>query len=165
MHLNQWSLSAELSVTGQLRTGTNISVAVFALCGISKAQTSTVTNLSVCFSSKVDQIQDIVTGNPTVFKMVVNFNREARGHNALRQLLAPVVKDIIEDKTLGINTNPVDVYMTWVNQLETSTGQVRYDGKWDEAVGQLIQHIRYMTHLCPNTNWCVFPPSASCHTQ
>ncbi|XP_029017889.1 ras GTPase-activating-like protein IQGAP2 isoform X2 [Betta splendens] len=73
---------------------------------------------------KVDQIQDIVTGNPTVIKMVVSFNRGARGHNSLRQLLAPVVKDIIEDKNLGINTNPVDVYKAWVNQLETATGEV-----------------------------------------
>ncbi|KAF7661071.1 hypothetical protein LDENG_00268810 [Lucifuga dentata] len=73
--------------------------------------------------SKVDQIQDIVTGNPTVIKMVVSFNRGARGHNALRHLLAPVVKDIIEDKNLGINTNPVDVYKAWVNQLEMATGE------------------------------------------
>uniref|UniRef100_G3P700 IQ motif containing GTPase activating protein 2 n=1 Tax=Gasterosteus aculeatus aculeatus TaxID=481459 RepID=G3P700_GASAC len=74
-------------------------------------------------NSKVDQIQDIVTGNPTVIKMVVSFNRGARGQNTLRQLLAPVVKDIIEDKSLGINTNPVDVYKAWVNQLETVTGE------------------------------------------
>ncbi|XP_061585009.1 ras GTPase-activating-like protein IQGAP2 [Cololabis saira] len=74
-------------------------------------------------NSKVDQIQDIVTGNPTVIKMVVSFNRGARGHNTLRQLLAPVVKDIIDDKTLGINTNPVDVYKAWVNQLESATGE------------------------------------------
>uniref|UniRef100_A0A8C5AJQ9 IQ motif containing GTPase activating protein 2 n=1 Tax=Gadus morhua TaxID=8049 RepID=A0A8C5AJQ9_GADMO len=74
-------------------------------------------------NSKVDQIQDIVTGNPTVIKMVVSFNRGARGHNTLRQLLAPVVKDIIEDKNLGTNTNPVDVYKAWVNQLETATGE------------------------------------------
>ncbi|XP_041856233.1 ras GTPase-activating-like protein IQGAP2 [Melanotaenia boesemani] len=74
-------------------------------------------------NSKVDQIQDIVTGNPTVIKMVVSFNRGARGHNTLRQLLAPVVKDIIDDKSLGINTNPVDVYKAWVNQLESATGE------------------------------------------
>ncbi|XP_017307303.1 ras GTPase-activating-like protein IQGAP2 [Ictalurus punctatus] len=73
--------------------------------------------------SKVDQIQDIVTGNPTVIKMVVSFNRGARGQNALRQLLSPVVKDIIENKTLGINTNPIDIYKAWVNQIETATGE------------------------------------------
>lgn len=79
----------------------------------------------MCVSSKVDQIQDIVTGNPTVIKMVVSFNRGARGQNALRQLLAPVVKDIIDDKNLNINTNPVDIYKAWVNQVETTTGEAR----------------------------------------
>ncbi|XP_052317637.1 ras GTPase-activating-like protein IQGAP2 [Oncorhynchus keta] len=87
--------------------------------------------------SKVDQIQDIVTGNPTVIKMVVSFNRGARGHNTLRQLLAPVVKEIIEDKGLGINTNPVDVYKAWVNQLETNTGEASklpYEVTLDQAM-------------------------------
>ena len=84
-------------------------------------------SLLLSLRSKVDQIQDIVTGNPTVIKMVVSFNRGARGHNTLRQLLAPVVKEIIEDKGLGINTNPVEVYKAWVNQLETNTGEARWD--------------------------------------
>lgn len=77
------------------------------------------------FRSKVDQVQDIVTGNPTVIKMVVSFNRGARGQNTLRQLLAPVVKEILDDSSLVINTNPVEVYKSWVNQLETQTGEAR----------------------------------------
>lgn len=77
------------------------------------------------FRSKVDQVQDIVTGNPTVIKMVVSFNRGTRGQNTLRQLLAPVVKEIIDDKSLVINTSPVEVYKAWVNQLETQTGEAR----------------------------------------
>lgn len=66
-----------------------------------------------------------MTGNPTVIKMVVSFNRGARGQNTLRQLLAPVVKDIIDDKNLNISTNPVDIYKAWVNQVETTTGEAR----------------------------------------
>ncbi|XP_026992809.1 ras GTPase-activating-like protein IQGAP1 [Tachysurus fulvidraco] len=73
--------------------------------------------------SKVDQIQEIVTGNPTVIKMVVSFNRGARGQNALRQILAPVVKEIMDDKTLNIKTDPVDIYKAWVNQMESQTGE------------------------------------------
>uniref|UniRef100_A0A8C5AAS1 IQ motif containing GTPase activating protein 1 n=1 Tax=Gadus morhua TaxID=8049 RepID=A0A8C5AAS1_GADMO len=73
--------------------------------------------------SKVDQIQEIVTGNPTVIKMVVSFNRGARGQNALRQILAPAVKDIMDDKALNIKTDPVDIYKSWVNQMETQTGE------------------------------------------
>ncbi|XP_012577218.1 PREDICTED: ras GTPase-activating-like protein IQGAP2 [Condylura cristata] len=87
--------------------------------------------------SKVDQVQDIVTGNPTVIKMVVSFNRGARGQSTLRQLLAPVVKEIIDDESLIINTSPVDVYKAWVNQLETQTGEASklpYDVTTEQAL-------------------------------
>uniref|UniRef100_A0A671S750 Ras GTPase-activating-like protein IQGAP1 n=1 Tax=Sinocyclocheilus anshuiensis TaxID=1608454 RepID=A0A671S750_9TELE len=84
--------------------------------------------------SKVDHIQEIVTGNPTVIKMVLSFYRGARGQNALRQLLGPVVKEIIEDKNLGINTNPVDIYKAWVNQLETATGELPYEVTPEQAL-------------------------------
>ncbi|XP_075397308.1 ras GTPase-activating-like protein IQGAP2 [Tenrec ecaudatus] len=87
--------------------------------------------------SKVDQVQEIVTGNPTVIKMVVSFNRGARGQNTLRQLLAPVVKEIINDKSLIINTSPVEVYKAWVNQLETQTGEASklpYDVTTEQAL-------------------------------
>nr|XP_054368450.1 ras GTPase-activating-like protein IQGAP2 isoform X1 [Mirounga angustirostris] len=87
--------------------------------------------------SKVDQVQDIVTGNPTVIKMVVSFNRGARGQNTLRQLLAPVVKEILDNKSLTINTSPVEVYKAWVNQLETQTGEASklpYDVTTEQAL-------------------------------
>ncbi|KAL2092382.1 hypothetical protein ACEWY4_012180 [Coilia grayii] len=96
--------------------------------------------------SKVDQIQDIVTGNPTVIKMVVSFNRGARGQNALRQLLAPVVREIIEDKSLVINTNPVDIYKAWVNQLETQTGQAS-NLPYEVNAEQALSHEEVRTRL------------------
>ncbi|XP_066458965.1 ras GTPase-activating-like protein IQGAP2 isoform X2 [Eleutherodactylus coqui] len=96
--------------------------------------------------SKVDQIQDIVTGNPTVIKMVVSFNRGARGQNTLRQLLAPVVKEIIEDKSLIINTNAVEVYKAWVNQLETATGEAS-KLPYDVTTEQALSHPEVVSKL------------------
>ncbi|XP_067838793.1 ras GTPase-activating-like protein IQGAP2 [Heptranchias perlo] len=96
--------------------------------------------------SKVDQVQDIVTGNPTVIKMVVTFNRGARGQNALRQLLAPVVKEIMEDKTLAINTNPVEVYKAWVNQMEMQTGEAS-KLPYDVTTEQALLHAEVKTKL------------------
>ncbi|XP_043919900.1 ras GTPase-activating-like protein IQGAP2 [Protopterus annectens] len=96
--------------------------------------------------SKVDQVQDIVTGNPTVIKMVVSFNRGARGQNSLRQLLAPVVKEIIEDKSLVINTSPVDVYKAWVNQLEMATGEAS-KLPYDVTTEQALTHVEVTNKL------------------
>ncbi|KGL92677.1 Ras GTPase-activating-like IQGAP2, partial [Charadrius vociferus] len=97
-------------------------------------------------NSKVDQIQDIVTGNPTVIKMVVSFNRGARGQNTLRQLLAPVVKEIMEDKSLIINTSPVDVYKSWVNQLEMQTGEAS-KLPYDVTTEQALTHTEVVNKL------------------
>ncbi|KFO79175.1 Ras GTPase-activating-like IQGAP3, partial [Cuculus canorus] len=73
--------------------------------------------------SKVDHIHDILTGNATVIRMVVRFYRNARGQNALRQILAGPVQEVLQDKTLSIRTNPVDIYKAWINQTESQSGQ------------------------------------------
>ncbi|NWX42344.1 IQGA1 protein, partial [Steatornis caripensis] len=96
--------------------------------------------------SKVDQIHEIVTGNPTVIKMVVSFNRGARGQNALRQILAPVVKEIIEDKALNIKTDPVDIYKSWVNQMESQTGEAS-KLPYDVTPEQALTHEEVRTRL------------------
>lgn len=71
---------------------------------------------------KVEKPQDVITGNPTVIKMLVNFYRHARGQNALRDSLGPALQDVLLDQTLSIRTDPVEVYKTWINQTETQTG-------------------------------------------
>ncbi|KFO73790.1 Ras GTPase-activating-like IQGAP1, partial [Cuculus canorus] len=96
--------------------------------------------------SKVDQIHEIVTGNPTVIKMVVSFNRGARGQNALRQILAPVVKEIIDDKSLNIKTDPVDIYKSWVNQMESQTGEAS-KLPYDVTPEQALNHEEVKTRL------------------
>uniref|UniRef100_A0A8D3CP95 IQ motif containing GTPase activating protein 1 n=1 Tax=Scophthalmus maximus TaxID=52904 RepID=A0A8D3CP95_SCOMX len=96
--------------------------------------------------SKVDQMKEIVTGNPTVIKMVVSFHRGTRGQNALRQILAPVVKEIMEDKTLNIKTDPVDIYKSWVNQMETQTGEAS-KLPYDVTPEQAMAHEEVRTRL------------------
>ncbi|NXJ70772.1 IQGA1 protein, partial [Rostratula benghalensis] len=96
--------------------------------------------------SKVDQIHEIVTGNPTVIKMVVSFNRGARGQNALRQILAPVVKEIMDDKSLNIKTDPVDIYKSWVNQMESQTGEAS-KLPYDVTPEQALNHEEVRTRL------------------
>ncbi|KAH9500962.1 Ras GTPase-activating-like protein iqgap1 [Bulinus truncatus] len=88
-------------------------------------------------NSKVDKMTDIVTGNPLVVKMIVGFNRNQRGQNALKEMLNPLITRVIEDRNLRINTNPVEVYKAWVNQTESSTGkasELPYDVSTDQAL-------------------------------
>lgn len=75
--------------------------------------------------SKVDYVHDILTGNATVIRLVVSFYRNAHGQNALRQILGGPVQEVLQDKTLSIRTDPVDIYKAWVNQMESQSGQKR----------------------------------------
>ncbi|XP_070293428.1 ras GTPase-activating-like protein IQGAP1 [Salvelinus sp. IW2-2015] len=71
---------------------------------------------------QVDQPQEVVTGNPTVIKMLVSFYRHARGQTALKEILGPATREVLQDRTLSICTDPCEIYKTWVNQTETQTG-------------------------------------------
>ncbi|NXE14713.1 IQGA2 protein, partial [Lophotis ruficrista] len=73
--------------------------------------------------SKVDHVHDILTGNATVFRLVVSFYRNTRGQNALRQILGGPVREVLQDKTLSIRTDPVDIYKAWINQTESQSGE------------------------------------------
>lgn len=75
--------------------------------------------------SRVERPQDVVTGSPTVVRLVVRFYRNGRGQSALREILGKVTRDVLEDKTLSLHTDPVHVYKSWVNQTEAQTGQRR----------------------------------------
>ncbi|XP_034939382.1 ras GTPase-activating-like protein IQGAP1 [Chelonus insularis] len=73
--------------------------------------------------SKFQKPSEVVTGNPLVLKMVVNYARQLNGQRALRQILGPVIEKVLADKSICIETNPVDIYKCWRNQLEMKTGE------------------------------------------
>lgn len=58
-----------------------------------------------------------------VLKVAVNYARQLHGQRALREILGPIIKKILDDKTIMIETNPVDIYKCWRNQLEMETGE------------------------------------------
>ncbi|XP_055521632.1 ras GTPase-activating-like protein IQGAP3 [Leucoraja erinacea] len=89
--------------------------------------------------SKVDRVREIVTGNPMVTRLVVSFYRNVRGQNALRDILGPVVKEVLQDKTLSIKTDPVDIYKCWVNQMESQSGQ-RSQLPYEVTIDQALTH-------------------------
>ncbi|KAK7158385.1 hypothetical protein R3I93_009561 [Phoxinus phoxinus] len=88
-------------------------------------------------SVKVDRPQEVVTGNPTVIKMLVSFYRHARGQNALKDVLGPAIREVLQDRDLNIRTDPVEIYKSWVNQTESQTGQkscLPYEVSVEEAL-------------------------------
>ncbi|KAK3914566.1 Ras GTPase-activating-like protein IQGAP1 [Frankliniella fusca] len=72
---------------------------------------------------KCEKLSDAVTSNPMVLKMVVNYARQHSGQNALRTMVGPLIERVLNDKNLSIETNPVDIYKSWRNQIEMETGK------------------------------------------
>ncbi|XP_052543868.1 rho GTPase-activating protein 32-like isoform X1 [Tympanuchus pallidicinctus] len=72
-----------------------------------------------------------------------SFNRGARGQNALRQILAPVVKEIIEDESLNVRTDPVDIYKCWVNQMGSQNGEAGYGMRFIAKVLKDSRHDKF----------------------
>ncbi|XP_027598229.2 ras GTPase-activating-like protein IQGAP3 [Pipra filicauda] len=96
--------------------------------------------------SKVDHVHDILMGNATVIRLVVSFYRNARGQNALRQILSGPVQEVLQDKALGIRTNPVDIYKAWINQAESQSGQ-RSKFPYEVSPEQALSHPEVQRRL------------------
>ncbi|KAM4860776.1 ras GTPase-activating-like protein IQGAP3 [Thomomys bottae] len=96
--------------------------------------------------SKVEQPQDVVTGNPTVVRLVVRFYRNERGQSALREILGKVIQDVLEDKVLSVHTDPVYLYKNWINQTEAQTGQ-RSHLPYDVTPEQALSHPEVQRRL------------------
>uniref|UniRef100_A0A8C2YLA3 IQ motif containing GTPase activating protein 3 n=1 Tax=Chinchilla lanigera TaxID=34839 RepID=A0A8C2YLA3_CHILA len=96
--------------------------------------------------SKVEHPQDVVTGNPTVVRLVVRFYRNERGQSALREILGKVIQDVLEDKVLSVHTDPVHIYKSWINQTEAQTGQ-RSHLPYDVTPEQALSHPEVQRRL------------------
>ena len=89
-------------------------------------------------STRFERLNDVVAGNPLVVKLVISYNRTGRGGYGLKELLGPLIKQVLDDNKLKINTNPVEVYKSWINQLESESGQacgLPYDVTQEVALG------------------------------
>uniref|UniRef100_A0A8P0TQ93 IQ motif containing GTPase activating protein 3 n=1 Tax=Canis lupus familiaris TaxID=9615 RepID=A0A8P0TQ93_CANLF len=96
--------------------------------------------------SKVEQPQDMVTGNPTVVRLVVRFYRNGRGQSALREILGRVIQEVLEDKRLSVHTDPIHLYKSWINQSEAQTGQ-RSHLPYDVTPEQALSHPEVQRRL------------------
>ncbi|KAG8146548.1 hypothetical protein E2320_013694 [Naja naja] len=91
--------------------------------------------------SRVSQLREILTGNPTVIRMVVSFYRNARGQNALRQILAEPVQEVLHDRSLSIRTSPVEIYrghLPYNVTPQQALGHPEVQRRLDVSLGHLL---------------------------
>ncbi|XP_018366382.1 PREDICTED: ras GTPase-activating-like protein IQGAP1 [Trachymyrmex cornetzi] len=86
------------------------------------------------------QPSDVLTGKPLVREMVVNYAKQFNGQASLKQIVGPLIEKVLEEKDLCIETNPVDIYKLWRNQLEMECGQ-SLDMPHSVSQEQALKHI------------------------
>ncbi|XP_028297790.1 ras GTPase-activating-like protein IQGAP3 isoform X2 [Gouania willdenowi] len=94
---------------------------------------------------KVERPLDVLTGSPPVIQMLVNFYRGVNGQSALQEVLGPAIQEVLDNRSITINIDPVQVYRKWINHTESRTGRkssLPYDVCPEEALSHPEVHKR-----------------------
>ena len=69
-------------------------------------------------------LQDYLRGNFFWSKLLANYTRSPRDRKYLRELLGPLIHaNIIEDPSLDLESDPMQIYRSAINNEELRTGQ------------------------------------------
>ncbi|KAJ8107762.1 hypothetical protein ONZ43_g6634 [Nemania bipapillata] len=103
-------------------------------------------------------IQDYLRGNFFWSRLLSNYSRSPRDRRYLRELLGPLIRDnIIEDPALDLESDPMQIYRSAVNNEELRTGQPSrrpLDIPRDLAIKDpetrelFIDHLRDLREIC-----------------
>lgn len=98
----------------------------------------------------VQGAQEFVRGNAQFIKLVVQYNRGAKERQYLRDLLGPLVRGIMEDDGLDLETDPSAIYRATINEEEMKTGQPSrrpLEVNFHEALADPNARVIFIRHL------------------
>jgi Ras GTPase-activating-like protein IQGAP2/3 len=105
-----------------------------------------------------NSVQDYLRGNFFWSKLLSNYSRSPRDRKYLRELLGPLIRDnIVEDPALDLESDPMQIYRSAVNNEELRTGQPSrrpLDIPRDLAIKDpetrelFIDHLRDLREIC-----------------
>ncbi|CAM1509986.1 Fc.00g003210.m01.CDS01 [Cosmosporella sp. VM-42] len=103
-------------------------------------------------------VQDFVRGNFFWSKLLSNYTRSPRDRKYLRELLGPLIRDnIVEDPALDLESDPMQIYKSAINNEELRTGrpdQRPLDVPREVAIRDpetrrlFIDHLRDLREIC-----------------
>ncbi|KAK1455415.1 GTPase-activator protein for Ras-like GTPase [Colletotrichum melonis] len=103
-------------------------------------------------------LQDYLRGNYFWTKLLANYTRSPRDRKYLRELLGPIVRDnIVEDPALDLESDPLQIYRSAINNEELRTGRPSRRPldvpremaiKDPETRDLFIDHLRDLREIC-----------------
>ncbi|KAJ2901537.1 iqgap- protein, partial [Coemansia aciculifera] len=100
--------------------------------------------------SSIDTLQEFLRGNPIFIKLAVHYNRGAKERKYLRDLLQPLIKKVIEDADLDLESDPLVIYRTLIREEESRTGEKSrraYDITREDALNDMETRTTFIRHL------------------
>ncbi|KAH9824851.1 hypothetical protein DFH28DRAFT_1077365 [Melampsora americana] len=70
----------------------------------------------------VNSLSEFVMGDFMFVKLMVQYGRGTKERKYLKDLLSPVICDIVKDDELHVETDPIKIYRSVINEEETRTG-------------------------------------------
>ncbi|CDU23551.1 related to Ras GTPase-activating-like protein IQGAP2 [Sporisorium scitamineum] len=98
----------------------------------------------------VSTVQEFIRGNAQFIKLVAQYNRGARERKYLKDLLSPLVQDVMAQDGLDLETDPCAIYRATINQEEMETGQPSrrpLEVAFNEALADPMARTIFIRHL------------------
>ncbi|KAJ2160186.1 iqgap- protein [Coemansia sp. RSA 552] len=100
--------------------------------------------------SSITTLQEFLRGNPIFIKLAVHYNRGAKERKYLRDLLQPLIRKVIDDSELDLESDPLVIYRTLIREEESRTGEKSrrpYDISREDALNDMETRTTFIRHL------------------
>ncbi|KAJ1987839.1 iqgap- protein [Coemansia spiralis] len=100
--------------------------------------------------SAINTLPEFLRGNPIFIKLAVHYNRGAKERKYLRDLLQPLIKKVIDDPDLDLESDPLSIYRTLIREEESRTGEKSrrpYDISREDALNDMETRTTFIRHL------------------
>ncbi|KAJ2236750.1 iqgap- protein [Coemansia sp. RSA 485] len=100
--------------------------------------------------SSIESLHEFLRGNPIFIKLAVHYNRGAKERKYLRDLLQPLIKKVIDDPELDLESDPLVIYRTLIREEESRTGEKSrraYDISREDALNDMETRTTFIRHL------------------
>ncbi|PIA15757.1 RasGAP-domain-containing protein [Coemansia reversa NRRL 1564] len=100
--------------------------------------------------SSIETLQEFLRGNPIFIKLAVHYNRGAKERKYLRDLLQPLIRKVIDDPELDLESDPLVIYRTLIREEESRTGEKSrrpYDITREDALNDMETRTTFIRHL------------------
>ncbi|KAI0226550.1 iqgap- protein [Massospora cicadina] len=100
--------------------------------------------------NSVSKIEEFLRGNPVFIQLAVHYNRGAKERKYLRDLLQPLLRPILENRDLDLETDPVCIYRGVIREEESRTGtksKRKYNVTKQSALNDPETKAAFIKHL------------------